>query len=97
MAKANHIILVLSYSRRDETSISGYVRFIATKKTEQKTSEMGYFIFSTTLTPLQFFVDVCGNMTGFRENQFPAGKLAGVQTSGKTKHRRLFDNTGGGP
>ena len=40
---------LLPYSRRDEASISGYVRFIATKKTKQKTSRMGYFIFSTAL------------------------------------------------
>ncbi len=40
---------LLPHSRRDEASISRYVSFIATKKVEQKTSKMGYFIFSTAL------------------------------------------------
>ena len=43
------------YSRRDEACISGYVRFIATKKTEQKTSKMGSFFFVTSLTRLSGF------------------------------------------
>jgi len=37
--------ILLPHSRRDEVSISRYVRFIATKKAAQKTSKMGVIYF----------------------------------------------------